>query len=386
MQRRHCFLLLGLALAGQPLHAATPLAAALAHYATLAHAVYSDVAAAAQQLQHSVARFAAAPTPAGLAQAREAWLLARRRYALTEALRFYGGPIDEAGGPEPRLNAWPVDESWLDGVEGQPAGGIVNRRALALDKATLRQLHGRDGEANVATGWHAIEFLLWGQDQRADGPGDRPSSDFVNGGRANADRRRRLLELLCAMLLDDLLPLVQAWAPGQSNYRRGFERGGDASLHAVLTGLGALSRAELAGERLEVPLASRDQEDEQSCFSDSTHEDIRGNARSISVFWGGRLLRPDGQVLQGPGICEAVAVRGAEAAALAQRLSQQIDQSIAAADALQAPFDQEILGDDSAPGRQRVRHLITALLQQAGSLQELLRLLGMGRRDWRRPS
>jgi putative iron-regulated protein len=43
-------------------------------------------------------------------------------------------------------------------------------------------LHEADGvEANVATGYHAIEFLLWGQDLNGHGvgAGNRPWTDYA---------------------------------------------------------------------------------------------------------------------------------------------------------------------------------------------------------------
>ena len=43
------------------------------------------------------------------------------------------------------------------------------------------------GETNISTGWHAIEFLLWGQDLSATGPGARPATDYTTA--PNAERR-----------------------------------------------------------------------------------------------------------------------------------------------------------------------------------------------------
>ena len=56
-------------------------------------------------------------------------------------------------------------------------GRTVDTRVL--DRAALERLHELDGvEANVARGYHAIEFLLWGQDLNGIGAGARPASDF----------------------------------------------------------------------------------------------------------------------------------------------------------------------------------------------------------------
>lgn len=351
--------------------------AVLAHHAALVHASYEDSLAAALKLQQAVQAFTAAPSAAGLEAARSAWLAAREFYGQTEAYRFYGGPIDGDDGPEGRINAWPMDESFVDGVEGKPGAGLINDRKLVLTKRLLAEQNERGGEENIATGWHTIEFLLWGQDLSDDGPGRRGFEDFVDGKAANADRRRQYLVLATALLVDDLESLVQAWAPATpKNYRAHFERGGRESLRKLFVGLGSLSRGELAGERLEVALASRDQEDEHSCFSDNTHRDAVTNALGIQNVWLGRFARADGSVLQGPGLQELVARKDA---GLAERGSRQIAASVAAAEAIQAPFDQEIQGGGDGQGRARVERAIDSLTAQSKLLVEAANAVGIER-------
>ena len=96
-------------------------------------------------------------------------------------------------------------------VEGAPAGGIVNDPAVELTAESILALDQAADEADVTTGWHAIEFLLWGQDLSATGPGARPVSDFL-AGQGNNDRRRLYLQTVTAMLADDLDALAAAWA------------------------------------------------------------------------------------------------------------------------------------------------------------------------------
>ncbi len=346
------------------------------HYARLVSASYSDALAAARQMQQAIAALLAAPSPATLGAARDAWRAAREPYGQTEAFRFYAGPIDDGHGPEERLNAWPVDESYLDYVLGKPGAGLVNDPGFALSKANLAKFNERGGEENVCTGWHAIEFLLWGQDRSETGPGDRPHLDYVDGETPNAARRRRCLGLITELLIDDLSTLVEAWAPGRRNYRAHFERGGRESLRKIIVGLGSLSRGELAGERLDVPLHSQDQEDEQSCFSDNTHRDIVNNVLGIQNVWLGRLARLDGSLLQGPSLQDLVA---AVNPALAERTTAQVSTSLAAAQALQPPFDREIIGGKAAPGRQRVEDIIQSLIAQSKLLVDAAAALGITR-------
>jgi putative iron-regulated protein len=166
-------------------------AAVAGHYAALVHANYSDTLAAAKDMQAAIAAFVKAPSAEGMQQARDAWLAAREFYGQTEAFRFYGGPIDDDKGPEGQINAWPMDEAYVDYVQGKLKAGMVNNPRLKITKATLIKANERGGEENVSAGWHAIEFLLWGQDLSETGPGERSFEDYVAGKGQNAERRAR---------------------------------------------------------------------------------------------------------------------------------------------------------------------------------------------------
>ncbi|AOS80888.1 iron-regulated protein [Hydrogenophaga sp. PBC] len=349
-----------------PLHAqtaATP-ASVATHYATLVHANYEDTLNAAKALQAAVKAFPAAPSQQTQDAARKAWLDAREFYGQTEAFRFYGGPIDNDNGPEGQLNAWPMDESYVDYIDGKKTAGIVNNKKQALTKKALAAMNEKGGEENIATGWHAIEFMLWGQDLSETGPGNRSFEDFVDGKAPNADRRRQYLNVVTELLVDDLSGLVKAWAPGaKNNYRAKFEKGGNESLRKMFVAMGSLSRGELAGERLEVALASQDQEDEHSCFSDNTHRDAATNAKGIENVWLGRYVRADGSTLQGPSLRDLV---NAKDAALAEKTSKQIRTSVESAEAIPAPFDRAIIAGSA--GRPKIEATIKSLTAQSNDI------------------
>lgn len=347
------------------------------HYAALVYANYSDTLASAKAMQTAARAFVAQPSEPTLAQARKTWLTAREFYGQTEAFRFYGGPIDDDNGPEGRLNAWPMDESYVDSVSGRPSAGLVNNPKFTITKKNLIAQNERGGEENIATGWHAIEFFLWGQDLSDTGPGERNFEDFVDGKAPHADRRRQYLSVVTDLLVDDLSKLTQAWAPDvKGNYRAQFVRGGTESVRKMLVGLGSLSRGELAGERLEVALNSQDQEDEHSCFSDNTHRDAVANALGIQNVWLGQYQRADGSTLKGASLRDLVATKDA---ALAEKITRQIAASVHAAQAIQAPFDREIIGGNDAPGRQRIQKTIDSLTQQSKDLVAGANAIGITR-------
>ena len=372
-------------LAATPASAAQPAAASarpsalqasavVQHYSTLVYANYSDTIAAAQQMQKAIHAFLAKPSPATQNAARKAWLDAREFYGQTEAFRFYDGPIDNADGPEGQINAWPMDESYVDYVVGDDSAGLINNRKLPITKERLAALNEHDGEENISTGWHAIEFMLWGQDLDDHGPGARPYTDFVDGKKPNADRRRAYLKVVTELLLDDLQSVADQWKPGvKNNFRAPFDQGGDESLRKVFIGLGSLSRGELAGERLEVAMASRDQEDEHSCFSDNTHRDAVTNAQGIQNVWLGHYQRRNGTVLQGPGLRDWVA---AQDPVIAEKTSLQIAKSVASAQAIPAPFDQAIQGARDSAARAKIQATIDSLTQQSKDLVDAAKAVG----------
>ncbi|MEZ4408376.1 MAG: imelysin family protein [Polyangiales bacterium] len=228
----------------------------VARYVAGVRGSYEQTAQAATAMQTAVGAFLDAPSEQTLTAARQAWIAAREPYGQTEAFRFYGGPIDDeaAGNLEGRINAWPMDENFVDYVMGMPGSGIINDLAgtPTITRDALVMANERGGEENIATGWHAIEFLLWGQDMNANGPGARPYTDYLTSGgtAANQERRREYLRLVTAQLVDDLTTVRDAWAPGSTtNYAAGFGTDTTVALRRMLTGMGSLSGAELAGER-----------------------------------------------------------------------------------------------------------------------------------------
>lgn len=343
-------------------------------YATGVHASYVRSVESAQVMQGAIMTFLDAPGPATLEAAKRAWLNARDDYGPTEAYRFYGGPIDnDEDGPEGQLNAWPMDEGYIDYVEGAPNSGIINMidEYPQITTDLLIELNEAGGETNVSTGWHAIEFLLWGQDLNAAGPGSRPFEDYsVN---PNAERRAAYLAVVTQLLIDDLQSMVDAWAPNVSgNYRAQFlALDANAALTNIITGIGELSRGELAGERMTVAYEARSQEDEHSCFSDNTVKDIIGNARGIQMVWLG-----DYGDVRGLGLVDLVA---AEDPLLAERLTDQIADSVANATLIPAPFDAHLLADlpNSAPGRRAVLATIEALEEQTDTIVSAGQAIGV---------
>ncbi|HCQ39215.1 MAG TPA: iron-regulated protein [Verrucomicrobiales bacterium] len=341
------------------------------HYAKLVSATYGDALAQAQALQSDVNAFLSGPTADLLQKARDSWTAARLPYLQTEVFRFYEGPIDDEDGPEGLLNAWPMDEAYIDYVEGSASSGLVNNvtEFPKIDAALIESLNEKDGEANISCGYHAIEFLLWGQDLSAEGPGNRAHTDYTTAD--NASRRGDYLRAVTNLVVEKLEGLVAEWMPGKDNYRAEFQKlPSSKALEKIMTGMSMLSGFEMAAERLNVAYDTKAQEDEHSCFSDTTHNDMVYDLTGIHNVWTGSYGD-----LSGPGLQVLAQDLKPD---LAGQLGSKIEESVAAAKAIPVPFDQAILGEDTAPGRMAILHTIETLEDQAELLVALAKEMGFG--------
>ncbi len=324
------------------------------NYAEIVHTTYADSLDGARALRAALEVLASTPTAETLEAARQAWIAARAPYLQSESFRFYQGPIDGDAGPEGLLNAWPMDEAYLEAILDDAAA------FPDLTPALIAELNEQGGETNIASGYHALEFLLWGRDSYVDSPGRRPVSDFT--GRHNA-----YLFAAADLLVENLESLVAEWAPAsEGNYRASFVADHpNPSLEKMLTGISVLSGFELAGERLLVAYDTRLQEDEHSCFSDTTHLDALYDVVGIHNVYTGTYVSPDGsRRIAGPSLKNLAETVDPD---LEHELDDAMDRALAAVRAIPPPFDQAVLGDDSAAGR-------VAILAAVDSLEDLAAL------------
>lgn len=377
--------------------------AVVKHYGDLALAVFSDALSTAQNLQKAVDALLAQPNDATLKVAREAWLAARKPYMQSEVFRFGNPVVDDWEG---QLNAWPLDEGLIDyvakdyqhalGNPGAQANIIANRELqVGEDKIDVSTINGEllaslnelgGSEANVATGYHAIEFLLWGQDLNGTNPGagNRPATDFAQGEACtggNCERRAEFLKAATSLLVSDLEYMVGQWQAGKAdNYRAKLEaEPADSGLRKMLFGMGSLSLGELAGERMKVALEANSTEDEHDCFSDNTHNSHFFNAKGIRNVYLGEYQKVDGSTLTGPSLSSLVAKADAQTdSTLKADLEATEGKLQALVDSANngQHFDQLIAADNSA-GQQIVRDAIAALVKQTAAIEQASAKLGI---------
>lgn len=329
------------------------------NYANIVYVSYYDSYDKALELKDKIETLIANPTDSSLNDAKQAWILARVPYLQTEAYRFSNGPIDDANGPEEIINSWPIDESYIDYVAGNTKSGIINDSVKypQITEDILLKLNLDGGATNVSTGYHAIEFLLWGQDFSATSAGTRPFTDFSSA--PNAKRRGQYLLACTNLLIKNLTYLIKAWAPNSNNYRAGVEAKPDIAIQNMLLGIGSFTKQELVGERLLVAYETQLQENEQSCFSDNTDQDIKYNALGIENVFYGRYIKQDGSSIIGLGISDLLKT---QSPSLNTEMISQMATTKTAANNIQKPFDQDII---SSSGRQEISSVIESLTEEA---------------------
>ncbi|WP_070965371.1 imelysin family protein [Vibrio sonorensis] len=374
------------------------------HYADIAHAVFSDSLTTAKVLEDKIEAFLASPSESSLADVKQAWIDSRVPYQQSEVFRFGNAIVDDWEG---QLNAWPLDEGLIDyvsadyqyelGNEGAIAN-IVANTSLTIGASTvdtskitpeliadLNEIGG--SEANVASGYHAIEFLLWGQDLNGTnaGAGERAYTDFVVGSgctNGNCDRRGEFLRAAADLLIQDLAWMEKQWSSEEKgNYREELLNGSaDNGLRKMLFGMGSLSLGELAGERMKVALEANSTEDEHDCFSDNTHNSHYYNEQGIYNVYTGLYKREDGTLLSGPSIHDLVSQKDQQAAQEIQKqfdlTRAQVGQLVVSAEKNNQHFDQ-LIAAGNAQGNAIVNETILSLVAQTASIERAAGIVGV---------
>ncbi len=383
--------------------AQTKPAEVISTYADIALAGYEDSLATAKVLDTAIDKLIAAPSQETLEAARQAWFAARVPYQQTEVYRFGNAIVDDWEG---RVNAWPLDEGLIDYVDASSYGtqsdenelytaNIIANTSLTINGETVDVTEitpdllqntlqeAGDVEANVATGYHAIEFLLWGQDLNGTdaGAGARPATDFdpANCTGGHCDRRVQFLSSASKLLVADLEEMVGNWTEGGAAREALVANGEAGALRTILTGMGSLSYGELAGERMKLGLLLHDPEEEHDCFSDNTHNSHYYDALGISNIYHARYTRVDGSVVEGPSI--AALVREADAS-VAEELSGKLEATHAAFTELKTRGDEseaydQMIGEGNEEGNAVVQAAIDALVDQTRSIERAVAALNL---------
>ncbi|MEO8531939.1 MAG: imelysin family protein, partial [Deltaproteobacteria bacterium] len=383
-------------------HAEVKPAEVLTTYVDIAAATYGDALTTGQALQQAVDALIAAPSDDTLKAAREAWLAARAPYQQSEVFRFGNPIVDDWEG---KVNSWPLDEGFIDYVVtsyGGPsdanelaelnvianpmimiAGKEIDAREI-IPELIAQTLNEADGiETNVARGYHAIEFLLWGQDLNGTGPGagNRPYTDYVQGEgctNGNCDRRAAYLQAATTLLVEDLDYMAGQWADG-GEARAKVLADEQAGLVTILTGMGSLSYGEQAGERMRLGLMLNDPEEEQDCFSDNTYNSHYYDGVGVQNVYLGRYTRVDGSLVAGASLASLVAETAPD---LDAEMQGKLDVTMSALGAIKAAAEDGfsydmMLEQGNAKGEALIMAGVDGLIDQTKTIERVTTALGL---------
>ena len=370
-------------------------------YTKIAYATYEDSLISAKSLRNAIDYFLSNPTSENLSLAKSAWLASRIPYQQTEVFRFGNTIVDNWEG---KVNAWPLDEGLIDYVQKT---GVVNesenplyasnviannsifingKRVDATDinpKFLAEVLHEAEGiEANVATGYHAIEFLLWGQDLNGNnsGNGIRPASDYdiENCTHSNCVRRAQYLKAAVDLLVQDLEEMVSYWTDSgkatlmlKNNY--------SLAMSSILMGMGSLSYGELAGERMQLGLYLNDPEEEHDCFSDNTHNSHYYNQVGISNIYYANYKRINGNEINGYSLSDFMQNTNPKFSKVMDSKIQNATIALSnvrvRAETIES-YDQ-MIAKNNIEGNNTIQVAINALVDESKGFEELVKIIGL---------
>jgi predicted lipoprotein len=270
---------------------------------------YQTLDARAIRLHDAALALQAAPTDANLQAARQAWQEARTSWEVSESHLF--GPVKDQE-IDPALDSWPVNKTDLDKVLASNV--TLDAAFIASQQPTLK-------------GFHVIEYVLYGNQA------------------AGLDARKlTYLTALTGEFKASTAKLRQAWEPTGGKFAEQYGTGaafGSADAAFAET-LGALAEIceEVAGSKIETPLAAKDPNLEESQFSGATLTDFRNNLLGVQAIYLGRYGDR-----QGLGISQLVAAKNP---AVDARVRQLLDQALADLQAVPGTFGEAIVKNPDA--------------------------------------
>ena len=142
-----------------------------------------------EQLQSSTTEFLSAPNSTNQKQAKRAWLQAHKA--------FLGSNLFSLVSQNQlifQIDAWPIQEGFLDSIPNYPQSGIINDLTVAIDTESLQEQHGITDSREVSLGFHALEFLIFG----------RTPENFGLSGDNIKLRRRAAMKIILDLLISDI--------------------------------------------------------------------------------------------------------------------------------------------------------------------------------------
>ncbi len=352
------------------------------NHAALAYALYSDALFQAMNLQTTIISFISDPSDGGLSESKLAWRNAYYAYMQCEGLRFSSGPVDDERELSRLLGTWPINPALID-YTSAATGGLISDSSSLPNVNSEALLMANEGVNNKQTniGFHVIEFLLWGMDDEDVSlltSGNRTHLDYdqADSSILNKDRRAAYLEGCSELLVTHLGLISSDWDSLESNnYRKEFlNLNVNNGLKNILTGIGTLTKSELADRALRKPVAKGPQDFETSNFSDNSITDVIAMTNSIEIFYRGTYTPLTSLNIKGKSIEDLILEANPD---LANQVDKKLIECLDMVNAIPAPFDWQA-SQEAEFGDGPIAAAVTSLDELEGLLKEVAREFDIG--------
>jgi len=120
-----------------------------------------------------------------------------------------------------QIESWPIQGGYIDYLQGYEHTGLINDLTVDINLPVLKEQHKLTDSFDVSLGFHALEFILWGDTlERSSDDFEASEPDFSNiGYETNAKNRRRAYLLAVVSQIDDQVAQLQSrWDSADNSF------------------------------------------------------------------------------------------------------------------------------------------------------------------------
>jgi putative iron-regulated protein len=313
----------------------------VSNYSNIAEAASRSALSQGVALKEAVSAFVKDPKAETHLLAKVSWMRARLPFLQSGFSHVIAESGKVGSDISNRLNGWPIDLGHIDYTCLMAGGNIISSKEKypTITSELLRSMNLKAGESDFTTGYHVIEFLLWGEDLDKESSGKRSFKDYDKNNSELAKRRADYLLTCCDLLIQDLEDLVSEWdTESKNNLRSSLESMPSDQAIIKILGMVSFLADDLAKSQIGSIISKSATFKEQSTFSDTTHFDFLHTVAGISNLAAGAYVGLDGKLqvlgLGLIGLAEQIPNSRAD------KIRSLINNAMKSAQAFKGPFDQ----------------------------------------------
>ncbi|MEE3176190.1 MAG: imelysin family protein [Verrucomicrobiota bacterium] len=334
----------------------------VSNYSNIAEAASRSALSQGRILKEAISAFVKDPKAETHLLAKVSWMQARLPFLQSEFSRMIVERGEVNHDISNLLNGWPIDPGLIDYTAKVPGENIINNKEKypSITTELLRSINLKAGKSGFTTGYHVIEFLLWGEDSERSSSGKRSFKDYDKSNSELAKRRADYLVACCDLLIEDLENLVSEWDHESKNNLRSHLESmpSDQAIRKILRMVSVLADG-LAESQIGSIISKESVFKEQSTFSDTTHFDFLHTVAGISNLAAGAYVGLDGKLqVMGLGL---IGLAEQAPNARAEKIRSLINDAMKSAQAFKGPFDQFNQDEKNVTGSEKSTITLKAL-------------------------